>query len=314
MKTVTYNKYGGPDILEITGTDKPELPDNKLLVKVKASSVNPVDYKVRRGDMKILTGKKFPKSAGSDFAGVVEETGSAVEEYRKGDNVYGFINPMKGGAYSEYVIADPKNVSYKPDKLSFEEAASMPVAALTALQSLCYLGNVKEGSSVLINGATGGVGSFAVQIAKVLGAEVTGICSGKNMELCKKLGAGRVYDYSKNDLDGSEKRFDVFFDAAAKSTFSKSKRFLKKKGIFVTTVPGFNVILNKLFNFIPFKKKSRFIMVKSSGVDLSLLKGFTVTEALKPVIEKVFPIEDIIDAFKMGESGNIKGKIVIRIS
>lgn len=313
MKTITYNKYGGPDVLEITETDKPELPDNKLLVKVKASSINPVDYKVRRGDMKILSGKKFPKSSGSDFAGVVEEAGSIVEGYQKGDNVYGFINPMKGGAYSEYIIADPKNVSHLPDALSFEEAASMPVAALTALQSLCYLSDVKEGSSVLINGATGGVGSFAVQIAKGLGAEVTGICSGKNMELCKKLGAGRVYDYSKEYPGGSDEKFDVFFDAAAKSTFSKSKRFLKEKGVFITTVPGLNVIVNRLFNFIPFRKKSKFIMVKSSGVDLAILKGFTVTKDLKPVVEKIFPIGEIVDAFELAESGNVRGKIVVKI-
>ncbi|MEN8155299.1 MAG: NAD(P)-dependent alcohol dehydrogenase, partial [Acidobacteriota bacterium] len=240
MKAVAYNKYGAPDVLEITEKNKPELPADKILVKVKASSVNPVDYKIRRGDMKALTGKIFPKLAGSDFAGVVEDKGSAVEDFRKGDKVYGFMNPMKGGAYAEFIIVDPEKTALMPDNLSFEEAASMPVAALTALQALSYLGNVKEGTSVLINGATGGVGSFAVQIAKALGAEVTGLCSGKNMEFCKKLGADNVFDYSKDGLAGSGKKFDVFFDAAAKTNFSKSKMYLKKRGIYITTIPTFN--------------------------------------------------------------------------
>ncbi|MCK5005169.1 MAG: NAD(P)-dependent alcohol dehydrogenase [Candidatus Aminicenantes bacterium] len=313
MRSIIYNKYGGPEVLEVADVEKPEPDANSILVRVKASSVNPVDYKVRRGDMKIMSGKKFPKDAGSDFAGVIEKAGEAVAGYKKGDEVYGFLNPMKGGTYSDYLIADPANVSLKPERFSFEQAASMPIAALTALQALNYLGNVNEGTTVLINGATGGVGSFAVQLAKTLGAEVTGICSENNMKLCKDLGADEVFNYAEEELNKSGRKFDVFFDAAAKSTFSKSKKFINSRGIYITTIPGIGVIINRIFNFLPFKKKSKFIMVKSSGIDLAILTGFAMTDTMEPVIAKSFKLEDVADAQELAESGKFRGKIVIKI-
>ncbi len=313
MRSLIYNKYGGPDVLEVADVEKPEPDENSVLVRLKASSVNPVDYKIRRGDMKIMSGKKFPKNAGSDFAGVIEKAGEMVAGYKKGDEVYGFLNPMKGGAYSDYIIADPANISLKPEKFSFEQAASMPVAALTALQALNYLGNVDEGTTVLVNGATGGVGSFAVQLAKGMGAEVAGVCSKDNMKLCKDLGADEVFDYSSEELIRSDRKFDVFFDAAAKSTFSKSRKFLNNRGIYVTTIPGFWVLFNRLFNFFPFKKRSKFIMVKSSGIDLTILTGFAMTDIVKPVIATSFKLEDVADAQVLAESGKFRGKIVIEI-
>ena len=313
MRSIIYNKYGGPEVLEVADVEKPEPDANSILVRVKASSINPVDYKVRRGDMKILSGKKFPKNAGADFAGVIEKAGENVAGYRKGDEIYGFLNPMKGGAYSDYLIADPANVSLKPEKFSFEQAASMPIAALTALQALNYLGNVNEGTTVLINGATGGVGSFAVQLAKTLGAKVTGICSENNMKLCKDLGADEVFKYAEEELNKSGRKFDVFFDAAAKSTFSKSKKFINSRGIYITTIPGIGVIINRIFNFLPFKKKSKFIMVKSSGIDLAILTGFAMTETLEPVIAKSFKLEDVADAQELAENGKFRGKIVVKI-
>ncbi len=313
MRSLIYNKYGGPDVLEVADVEKPEPDENSVLVRLKASSVNPVDYKIRRGDMKIMSGKKFPKNAGSDFAGVIEKAGEMVAGYKKGDEVYGFLNPMKGGAYSDYIIADPANISLKPEKFSFEQAASMPVAALTALQALNYLGNVDEGTTVLVNGATGGVGSFAVQLAKGMGAEVAGVCSKDNMKLCKDLGADEVFDYSSEELIRSDRKFDVFFDAAAKSTFSTSRKFLNNRGIYVTTIPGFWVLFNRLFNFFPFKKRSKFIMVKSSGIDLTILTGFAMTDIVKPVIATSFKLEDVADAQVLAESGKFRGKIVIKI-
>lgn len=313
MRSIIYNRYGGPEVLEAAEVEKPELQEDKLLIKVKASSVNPVDFKVRRGDMKILSGKKFPKFSGADFAGVVENAGEGVAGYKKGDEVYGFVDPMKGGAYSEYLIADPANVSLKPEKFSFEQAASMPAAALTALQALNYLGNVKEGDSVLVNGATGGVGSFGVQLAKALGAEVTGVCSEKNKKLCKELGADKVYDYSGDELKESGEKFDIFFDAAAKSTFGQGKKYLNRGGIHITTIPGAGVILNRLLNILPIKKKAKFIMVKSSGIDLAILTGFAMTNMVEPVIENSFELKDIADAHRLAESSDFRGKIAIKI-
>jgi len=313
MRSIIYSKYGSPEVLEVADIEKPELDTNSILVRVRASSVNPVDYKVRRGDMKILSGKKFPKYAGSDFSGVIENVGESVAGYKKGDEVYGFVSAIKGGAYSDYLIADPAKVSLKPEKFSFEQAASMPIAALTALQALNYLGNVNEGTTVLINGATGGVGSFAVQLAKAMGAEVTGVCSKDNMKLCKDIGADEVFNYAEEELFKSGRKFDVFFDAAAKSTFSKSKKFINSRGIYITTIPGLGVIINSLFNFLPFKKKAKFIMVKSSGIDLAIMTGFAMTDTMEPVIAESFSLEDVADAQELAESGKFRGKIVIKI-
>ncbi len=313
MKSVIFNSYGDSDVLEIIELERPMVPDNKLLIKVKASSVNPIDYKIRRGDIKILTGKKFPKFAGSDFSGVIEVVGKNVSGYEAGDEVYGFLNPMKGGAYSEYLIADPINISLKPEKLSFEEAATMPVAALTALQALTYLADIREGVKILINGATGGVGSFAVQIAKTLGAEVIGICSEKNVDLCKNIGADRVYDYSKNEIMESNEKYDIFFDVVAKTTFKESKKLLRNSGTYITTIPDSKIIFRKIFNFFPNKKKAKFVMVKSSGIDLSILTGFVMTGTVKPVIENLFELSDISKAQELAESGKFRGKIAIKL-
>ncbi len=313
MRSVIYDRYGGPEVLKVIEADKPKISENKLLVRVKASSVNPIDYKVRRGDMKILSGKKFPKFAGSDFAGIIEEAGGSVGEFKKGDEVYGFVSALKGGAFSDYLIVDAAKIALKPEKFSYEQSASMPTAALTALQALNYLGNVVEGSSVLINGATGGVGSFGVQIAKVLGAHVTGTCSKKNVNVCKKLGSAEVFDYSLEDMNNSGKKFDVFFDAAGRSTFWKSKKFLKRGGVYITTIPGPGVFLSRLLNFIPFKKKAKFILVRSSSIDLTLLAGFVMTDMVKPLIGNSFKLEDIEAAHKKAENGNFTGKIVIKI-
>lgn len=314
MRSVIFNKYGGPEVLEIVDVEIPELPEDKILVKVFASSVNPVDYKVRKGDLKFITGKKFPKYSGADFAGVIEETGDKVEGYQPGDKVYGFLSVMKGGGCSEYLIADPAGISLKPEKFTFEEAASIPLAALTALQSLNYLGNISEGAKALVNGATGGVGSFGVQIAKAMGAEVTGVCSKQNIDLCKKLGADNIIDYSSDELEKSGDKFDVFFDAAAKLSFSESKKFLSPRGIYITTIPGAGVMFRRILNIFPFTKKAKTIWVKPSGVDLTILTGFAMTGEFHPVVENIFSLDKISDAHELAESGKFRGKIVIKIN
>jgi len=313
MKSVVIHAYGGAEVLETVDTDRPELPADKVLVRVKASSVNPVDYKIRRGDLKIITGKKFPKMTGADFSGVIEQAGEQVDGYVPGDRVYGFLSAMKGGAWSEFLVADPAILSLKPERFTFEEAASVPLAATTALQALNYLGNVTEGSKVLVNGATGGVGMFAVQIAKALGAEITGTCSKKNMGLCTKLGADDAIDYSGDELERSGKKFDVFFDAAARSSFSKCRKMLNPGGIYITTLPSTGVMLRKFLNIIPFTKKAKMIMVKPSGIDLTILTGFAMTGEFRPVVENVFKLDQIRKANQLAESGSFRGKIVIKV-
>lgn len=314
MRSVIINKYGGPEVLTIVETEIPELPEDKVLIKVKASSVNPIDYKIRKGDLKIITGKKFPKSIGSDFSGVIEKTGDRVEGYEVGDEVYGFLSAMKGGALADYLIADPVAISLKPVKFTFEESASIPLAALTALQSLNYLGNMREGSKVLITGASGGVGSFGIQIAKAMGAQVTGVCSRKNSDLCLKLGADNVYDYLTEDLNRSGDTFDIIFDAAAKMPFSECKKMVNSGGIYITTVPGPAVMLRRILNIFPFMKKVKSILVKPSGIDLTILTGFAMTGEFHPVVEHVFELDKIIDAHKLAESGKFRGKIVVKIN
>ncbi|MFO8038876.1 MAG: NAD(P)-dependent alcohol dehydrogenase [Sodalinema sp.] len=198
MKAILIDRYGNPDVLEYRDRDLPVAKGDHVLVKIMASSVNPVDWKVRRGDFGLVSGFNFPKALGSDVAGIVEAVGDDVETLQPGDEVFGFISPLEGGAYAEYLIIPAENLAAKPTRLSFAEAAAVPLAGLTAMQSLLDLGELRPGLSVLINGASGGVGSLAVQIAKAFEANVTGVCSASNQDLVSQLGADQVIDYESN--------------------------------------------------------------------------------------------------------------------
>jgi len=313
MKAAVISRYGSPDVLEIKEVSKPEIGKDDILIQVHATTVNPVDWKIRSGSLKILTGRKFPKILGGDIAGIVVDRGQNVTLFNEGDEVFGKLNAFSGGAYAEYASVRSNQIAFKPKNLDFNEAATLPLAGLTAIQSLLDLGGLKKGKRVLINGASGGVGVVAVQFSRALNATVTGVCSARNAELVKSLGADNVVDYNNVDISEMNQKFDIFFDAVAKSSFGAAKKVLDKGGVYITTVPNFTImILGPLLN--PFSsRKMEKIMVKSNPGQLKLMKEMVEAGDIKPIIDKVFPLSEIADAHREGEKGRTVGKIVVSI-
>ena len=220
--------------------------------------------------MKIFTGKKFPKGLGADISGTVSAVGENVVGFKVGDEVYGKLGGFKGNAYAEFVTANLVDLALKPTNLDFNESASVPLAALTAYQALVNLGGLTKGSQVLINGCSGGVGHFGVQIAKALGAEVTGVCSTKNISLAKKIGADNVIDYTKEDVVDGYVKYDIFFDAIANQSYSKVKPILNKNGRYISTLPSVGVILNSITGLFS-SKKAKMINAKSNPNELKII-------------------------------------------
>ena len=312
MKAVFYNKYGSPDVLEVGELEKPKINETEILVQAHASSVNPVDWKIRMGGLKILTGNKFPKGLGGDIAGKVVEVGEEVTGFEVGNEVYGKISGFKGNAYAEYVVAKPEDLAQKPENLNFDEAATVPLATLTAYQALVTRGELTKGSKVLINGCSGGVGHFGVQIAKALGANVTGVCSTKNVALAKELGADFVIDYTKENVTDKKEKYDIFFDAVANQSYGKIKPILNRNGRYVTTLPAVGVILNSITGLFSSKKASM-INVKSNPQDLQLITEMIENGKVKPIIDKIYPLEDVREAHRYSETGRVVGKLALSI-
>lgn len=284
-----------------------------MLVEIYASSVNPVDWKIRKGLLKMFTGKNFPLILGGDISGRVAQVGKKVQFFRMGDEVYGKLNAFRGGAYAEFVAAHQNCIALKPQSLSFEQAATVPLAALTALQALRDRGKISKGSRVIINGCSGGVGSFALQIARSYGAQVTGVCSTRNMELALELGAHKVIDYTRDDILESSSRYDIFFDAVGNQYFSDVKKLLTPQGSYITTLPNMKSIF-----FIPLinlfrSKKNKNILVKDSRKDLELIADLIEKGTVRTLIDREFSLDKVKQAHEYSESGRVVGKILIKV-
>jgi NADPH:quinone reductase-like Zn-dependent oxidoreductase len=321
MKAIVRDTYGSPDVLELREIEKPELTDDGVLVRVRAASVN-------RGDWYALTGLyvgrpqmglRKPKSRliGGDFAGTVEAVGSDVTEFRPGDEVFG----GRTGAFAEYVCARARSVALKPAHLTFEEAAAVPVAALTALQGLRDRGHIQPGQKVLINGASGGVGTFAVQIAKALGAEVTAVCSTKNVDLVRSIGADHVVDYTREDFARSEQRYDLMFDNAGSRSWSACKRVLNPHAT-VVLVGGQmgNRLLGPLGHVVKMRlaalgssRNVVFFVAKFNKPDMEVLRELLEEGKMTPVIDRRYELSGIADALRYMGDGHAQGKIVITV-
>jgi NADPH:quinone reductase-like Zn-dependent oxidoreductase len=313
MKAMTRDVYGPPDVLEYRDIEKPGPKDNEILMKVHAASINRADSHGLRGTpfmaRIILGGLRTPKTKilGYDFAGQVEEVGKDVSEFKLGDEVFG-TNKTAGG-FAEYLCTTTDFMLIKPSNVSFEDAASVPGAGVTALHGLQKHGTLESGQNVLINGASGGVGTNAVQIAKSMGATVTGVCSTTNLDMVRSIGADEVVDYKQEDFTQREQKYDLVFDAVAKSSFSACKPILKPNGRYVTTAfsPGL-VIGSKLGRgdkkMIPF-------VAGPARSDMVYLKDLLETERLKPVIDRRYSLEEVPDAIRYLEEGHVKGKLII---
>ncbi len=313
MKAVCYERFGGPEVLELRELPVPTPGPGQVRVRVQAASINPVDGKFRRGELKFLSGTKFPKRVGGDFAGTVEAVGADVHEPKVGDAVLGMVEGMAGGAYAEAVLARPALLVAKPAQLSFEEAASVPVVALAAYLGLVNAGRVGPGTRVLINGAAGGVGVWAVQIAKLLGAQVTATASGAGLALVGELGADRVLDYRKVDVTREPERYDVIFELSGRLPFGRARALLAPKGRFVDPTPTPASILGSLIAN-PFRSRKHVILMgKPSQEVLQWVATRLGDGRLRPVLTRTFPLTEVREAVRFAEQGGVTGKVVLRI-
>ena len=314
MKAVFINQYGSTQVLQYGDIETPSINRDQLLVKVYASSVNPVDWKIRAGQLQFLTGYKFPMVLGFDVSGEVVAVGESVTRFQTGDKVYAYLDSLPGGAYAEYAVVSERVACFKPDNMSYEQAAAVPLAATTALQALRDLGQILPGHKVLINGASGGVGSFAVQIAKALKAEVTAVCSTQNVELVKSLGGDRVIDYTVQDFTKDASLYDIIFDTVGKESFSGCQNILKPNGVYVTTLPNPDSVMQSLLTFLLPGKKSKLVVAQSRGQDLAYLKELIEGGKIRSVIDRTYPLEELAAAHAESEQGHVVGKLVIAVA
>lgn len=313
MKAAVIDAYGPPGNLYLRDMEEPRIKDDQLLVAVRASSVNPIDWKIRVGMLKWLLFPKFPLILGFDICGEVVEIGASVTKFKKGDRIYAKLEPATGGAYAEFAAVGEKAAALAPKNASDEEAAAIPLAAMTALQGMRDDGRLKAGSRVLVVGASGGVGSYAVQIAKSLGVHVTAVCGTGNIPWVKELGADRIIDYKEEDVLETPEPYDVVFDAVATQSFFRVRKVLKSGGAFVSTLPNAGLVLSIAMTKILPGKKARFILVRPAGNDLTYLAGLFEAKKLKSAIDSTFALAEIQKAHERSESQRAKGKIVVRI-
>ena len=324
MKAIVQYAYGGPEVLQLKDVDKPVAADGEVLVRVRAASVNPFDWHFMRGEplvMRISSGLRKPKqmSAGVDFAGTVEAVGSNVKQFKPGDAVFG----GRSGAFAEYMsVPEDKQIVLKPANITFEEAAAVPIAAITALQALRDGGHVQSGQSVLINGAAGGVGTFAVQIAKSFGATVTAVCSTRNVEMVSEIGADEVIDYTKQDFTRSGQRYDLMIDIAGNHSWSECKRVLHPKSTFVivgglSKMPWLGPLSHSAALSVTSFRASQHVvplfMAKLSKEDLVILQGLLEAGKVKLVIDRTYPLSETAEAIRYLELGHARGKVVITV-
>ena len=317
MKAVVYERYGSPDVLQLREITKPSVADDEVLMKVHAASIQQTDINFRTGTpflARVLAGLLKPKNQilGCDYSGTVEATGKNVDEYSVGDEVYGQLN-KRTGTHAEYISVTTKEVSPKPKNLTFVEAASVGVAGTIALQCLRDHGEIQQGQKVLVNGASGGIGTFAVQIAKSYDTEVTGVCSTANLEMVKSIGADHVIDYTKEDFTERVNEYDIIFDAVRKNTFANCKNALTSKGIYVTTEFGPTIMLQMRMNSNPDGKRMVGMLMNVDQADLVILTGLIEAGKIGPVIDRTYPLEEIADAHRYVEKGHAKGKVIMKM-
>ena len=321
MKAIVYEKYGSPDVLELKKIEKPTPKDDEVLIKICAASVNPIDWHIMRGSpfiLRIMTGLFKPRITrlGRDVAGKIESVGRNVTLFKEGDEVFGSCN----GAFAEYVCASESNLTLKPDNITFEQAATLNIAALTALQGLRDKGQIKSGQKVLINGASGGVGTFAVQFAKFFNTEVTGVCSTNKVDMVKSIGADHVIDYTKEDVTKKGKHYDIFLDCCANRSLLACKRVLKPGGIYIPVGGPAESLISILISSLSAIVLSWFVsqkfvnfLTKINKEDLKFIGELIASEKIKAVIGKQYKLHEVPEAIRYIEENHAKGKAVIII-
>ena len=328
MKAIVYDHYGSPDVLRYEEIEKPAAGNDEVLIKVRAASANPLDWRIMGGaplPLRLIFGLRKPSVTrparpGVDVAGVVEAVGSNITRLKTGDQVFGTCK----GAFAEDACARESELAMKPENVSFEQAASVPIAAVTALQGLRDKGRIQPGQKVLINGAAGGVGAFAVQIAKSFGAEVTGVCSTRNVEMVRSIGADHVIDYTREDFARSGKRYDLFLDCHVNHSLWDCRRVLNPRGIYVlaggpnggliAALVGFFEALFIMFVLSRFvSRKLVVFMAKMNKDDLNCLRELMEAGTVRPVIDRRYSLREVPEAIRYLKEGHARGKVVITL-
>ncbi len=324
MKAIVHTKYGPPDELQLKEVEKPVPRDNEVLIKIHATTVTTSDCNVRNFTFvpklflffsRMYFGLRKPKIniLGIDLAGEIEAIGKDVKRFKKGDQVFGTSEPALGAHAGYICIPEDGVLTIKPANTTWEEAASVPLAGNTALYFIRDLGKIKAVQKVLINGASGGIGTFAVQLAKYYGAKVTGVCSTTNVEMVKSLGADKVIDYTKEDFTKNGETYDVIFDVVGKTSFSLCKSLLKKKGIYLVNLIELPELVQMLLTSMMGGKKVKGGMVVASTDNMIFLKELMEAGKLKSVIDRSYPLEQTAEAFRYVEKGHKKGNVVITV-
>ncbi|MEM7131634.1 MAG: NAD(P)-dependent alcohol dehydrogenase [Chloroflexota bacterium] len=324
MQAIMYYKYGSPDVLKLQDVEKPAPMENEVLVKVHAAAVNPIDWHTMRAEpFLVRLGNGFfgpkKKTLGADIAGRVEAVGKGATEFQPGDEVFGDIYAGRMGGFAEYTCAAESALTAKPDNLSFQEAAAVPVVAYTALQGLRDKGEIQSGQRVLINGASGGVGTFALQLAKYFGAEVTGVCSTRNLEMVRAIGADHVIDYTQEDFTKSGRRYDLIYDAVGNRSVSEYANALNPQGRCV--VVGMTTLW-RLFHVLTVgawvsRRSDKTIgfmgFAQANKDDLNYIRGLLESGEIRPTIDRSYRLAECAEAIRYLETGRARGKVVISI-
>jgi NADPH:quinone reductase-like Zn-dependent oxidoreductase len=317
MKAIVIDGYGGIDKLRLDERPDPAPGAGEILIDVRAASVNPVDWKIRKGELRIFLPLKFPWIPGSDVAGEVAAVGPGVTRFHPGDAVVGFAELKPGGGYAERAVVKETAAALKASSLSFDEAATLPIAGCTALQALRDQGRLRQGGSALIHGGAGGVGHFAVQIGKAMGATVAATCGPSNVDFVRSLGADRVIDYSKEDFTRLPERYDVILDAVAMSSFAACRDRLNPGGAYVTTVPGpsalFWTTVQSLAVLFGPARRAKFLWARPNEADLAYMGRLADDGQLRPSIARTFPLDQAAEAHTLSEQGHVRGKIVLSV-
>ena len=318
MKAIVFERYGPPEELSLREVEKPVVRPDEVLVKIHAAAVNPQDWHCLRGTpflARLMVGgllKPGHRVLGSDVAGTVEAVGARVTRFKPGDDIFGMS--FKHGGFAEHIsLSKSSLVVAKPAELSFEEAAAVPMAGLMALMGLRDQARVKARDRVLINGASGGIGTFAVQIAKAFGAEVTGVCSTRNLELVSSLGADRVIDYTHEDFTQGAERYDMIFDVVAKRSYGDCWRALAPKGIYVTTAMSLGLLLRSLWVALTNGKRLKPMLQRPTTADLAVVKELIEAGAVRSVIDRRYPLNEVPEAIVYVEKGHARGKVVVTV-
>jgi NADPH:quinone reductase-like Zn-dependent oxidoreductase len=314
MKAVAFDRYGPPEVLRPMTLTVPEPGPGEVLVRVCATSVNPLDWKIRARRSRVRPKTGMPRVLGFDLSGVVEQVGPEVKVVRAGEAVYGLIDYRRDGADAEYVRTREAFLYPKPAALSHEEAAALPLAGLTALQALRLLARMQEGERVLVIGATGGVGHLAVQIARAYGARVAAVCAAAHADTVRGLGAEAVYPYDAGDVPEAE-RFDIVFDTVKARTDAWARRRLNPRGRYVSTEPDLAGLFRaRLMKLVGVRERCRVVVVMPDRHGLRYLGELVERGALRPVVQRVYPLEELAEAHRVSQAGHVVGKLVVKVA